>query len=98
VKPKDNEEATILIFSDYLEEIGEITQAQEMREDVRNPKTNKWCYEYRFSDNGGNVGIPRVNGITTISTGSRIGAGNSIVGGGNSVGSNVGGSVEGVGN
>jgi hypothetical protein len=36
MKPKDNSDLTMLVYSDYLEEIGELTQAQEIRESLDN--------------------------------------------------------------
>jgi hypothetical protein len=56
VKPKDNEEATILIFSDYLEEIGLVELAQEIRESVSNNKINEHSYDYIEGNVGGEGG------------------------------------------
>jgi hypothetical protein len=41
MKPKDNSDITMLIFSDYLEEIGLVEQAQEIRERLDEIKVNQ---------------------------------------------------------
>jgi hypothetical protein len=42
MRPKDNSDITMLIFSDYLEEIGEIAQAQEIRESLKENNQEKF--------------------------------------------------------
>jgi hypothetical protein len=53
VRPKDNSDATILIFSDYLEEIGLIEEAQEVREQINVNIVNHYAYSATYT-----VGTP----------------------------------------
>jgi hypothetical protein len=64
MKPKDDSDDTLLVFSDYLEETGEIKQAEELREVITYKETNQWhrSYEgyhpssFNYQFGGGTIG------------------------------------------
>jgi hypothetical protein len=56
MRPANSRHDTLLVFSDYLEEIGEIKKSQQLREDIYDTPNNSWHYEYRFGISSG-VGV-----------------------------------------
>jgi hypothetical protein len=47
MKPKDNSDLTLLIYSDYLEETGLIEEAISIREQVKQEQINQFSHEVR---------------------------------------------------
>jgi hypothetical protein len=58
----DSRDDSLLVLSDYLEEIGEITLAQELREEIRSPKINLFHLENKhgFALEGKNYFVEEV--------------------------------------
>jgi hypothetical protein len=81
MRPVDNRDSTILIFSDYLEETGLEEEAEEIRKQARSPPNNSWYYEYRTVAAVGGIGEGTVgsDGTSTVS-GGFIGVGGNIGG------------------
>ena len=101
----DNDDTTLLIYSDWLEENGFLSIAEDIRIDVNDPNINEWCYEYHYRGDDGNVG-PNANSGARVGScyagdisgtpGGSSGVGSSVgsrVGGNRNVGGSVGGSV-----
>jgi len=100
MNPIDNSDFAWLVYCDWLADHERYTEEQEIRENITNPDTNNWDYEYRFVGGGvggsGVVGSVGGFGGSVGSVGSVGGFGGFGVGGvGSGVGSGVGGGVGG---
>ena len=75
---QDSSDSSLLVYSDWLEDEGRLEEAEEVRRGTREPKTQRWIYEWRVfisgvGGDGGGVG----GGV-----GGGDGAGGGVVGGG----------------